>query len=144
MDVTLFKKISSFVGGLVLAMTISAPANAAWTQVQIPIQYSSSIASLRLCKTLLNAVPQYPSWQVRSELTRITSNVSSNTLIVRRFPGAQFAGFYTSFSFNGTDTARTTGYSVATQDDRFFPIVSFNGAPPYQFPELMASQIADC
>lgn len=144
MDVTRMKKIASVIGGFALTLAISAPASAAWTQVPIPAQYSSSIASLRLCKTLLTGEPQYPAWQVQSELTRITSNVNANTVKVRFSPGSWWFIPYVSTSFDSTNTARVTAFGTAAAGTRFSPAVSFNGSATLNFPEMAASQIADC
>ncbi len=146
MDVTRFKKVTSVLGGLALAIAVSAPANAAWTNVPIPPQYASNIASLRLCKTEVPAPVAGSMWQVRSELTRITSNVTSNTIIVRRFSGSQstFIGLYPSISWDSTNTARTTAYGFTTLDDRYFPVVSFYGTAPFYFPGMTPAEIANC
>ncbi len=146
MDVTRFKKVSSFAGGLVLAMAISAPASAAWTQVPIPAQYSSSIASLRLCKSPRNEVPAYPAWQVNSQLTRITNYVSKNTITTRRFVGSFSFPivFFSSTTFDSTNTASVGGYGTASFDDRYVTTVGFSDGTSFQFPALKPSQIADC
>lgn len=146
MDVTRFKKVSSIVGGFALAMAISAPASAAWTQVPIPAEYASSISSLRLCKSQIQVPFAGALWRVRSELTRFNTTVSVNTLTVRRFVGSTsyLISVFPSNSFDSTNTARVTAYGSTTQDDRFFPIVTFSTGSSYQFPALVPAQIANC
>jgi hypothetical protein len=146
MDVSRIKKMSSLLGGFALALAVSAPASAAWTNLPVPAQYASSVSGVRLCKTQIQVPFVGALWQVNTQVSRFDATVAGHTLYVSRVVGSSSypVSVFFAFNWNASGVSQATGYGSTTQDDRFTIVMTFADGSTYAYAAVPTAQIAAC